>query len=90
MGAGALGAGHFANNALGRNTHFVNNAFAHNNWNHQPFHGAFPRPFPGFRGWYGGYGWYGPVFWPFAYDVLFVDLFWPWYYDYPFWAYGYP
>jgi hypothetical protein len=89
VGAGALGAGHFANNALGRNTHFVNNAFAHNNWNHQPFHGAFPRPFPGFRGWY-GYGWYGPVFWPFAYDILFVDLFWPWYYDYPFWAYGYP
>jgi hypothetical protein len=89
VGAGAVGAGHFANNAFGRNTHFVNNAFAHNNWNHQPFHGSFPRPFPGFRGWY-GYGWYGPVFWPFAYDILLVDLFWPWYYDYPFWAYGYP
>jgi hypothetical protein len=78
VGAGALGAGHF-----------VNHAFAHNNWNHQPFHGSFPRPYPGFRGWY-GYGWYGPVFWPFAYDILFADLFWPWAYDYPFWAYGYP
>ena len=54
-----------------------------------PWHGAFPHPFPGFRGWW-GYGWYGPVFWPFAYDVIFADLFWPWYYDYPFWAYGYP
>src|SRR5712671_4686741 len=74
VGAGALGAGHF-----------VNHAFAHNNWNHQPFHGSFPRPYPGFRGWY-GYGWYGPVFWPFAYDILFADLFWPWAYDYPFWA----
>jgi hypothetical protein len=83
-GAGALGAGHFANKA------FASHAFAHNNWNHQPFHGPFPRPFPGFRGWWGGYGWYGPVFWPFAYDILFVDLFWPWAYDYPFWAYGYP
>ena len=49
----------------------------------------FPHPYPGFRGWY-GYGWYGPVFWPFAYDVLFADLFWPWAYDYPFWDYGYP
>jgi LTXXQ motif family protein len=78
VGAGALGA-----------RHFVNNAFAHNNWGHNPFHGRFPHPYPGFRGWY-GYGWYGPVFWPFAYDILFADLFWPWYYDYPFWAYGYP
>jgi LTXXQ motif family protein len=78
VGAGALGAGHF-----------VNHAFAHNNWGHNPFHGSFPHPYPGFRGWY-GYGWYGPVFWPFAYDILFADLFWPWAYDYPFWAYGYP
>jgi hypothetical protein len=54
-----------------------------------PWHGAFPRFFPGFRGWY-GFGWYGPVFWPFAYDVLFADIFWPWGYDYPFWGYGYP
>jgi LTXXQ motif family protein len=77
-GAGALGAGHF-----------VNHAFAHNNWGHHPFHGSFPHPYPGFRGWY-GYGWYGPVFWPFAYDILFADLFWPWAYGYPFWAYGYP
>src|ERR1700722_1856852 len=54
-----------------------------------PWHGAFPRFFPGFRGWY-GFGWYGPVFWPFAYDVLYADIFWPWGYDYPFWSYGYP
>jgi hypothetical protein len=54
-----------------------------------PWHGAFPRFFPGFRGWY-GFGWYGPVFWPFAYDVLYADIFWPWGYDYPFWGYGYP
>jgi hypothetical protein len=45
--------------------------------------------YPGFRGWY-GYGWYGPVFWPFAYDVLFADLFWGYAYGYPFWDYGYP
>jgi hypothetical protein len=51
--------------------------------------GRFPHPFPGFRGWWGS-GWYGPVFWPFAYDVLFADLFWPWYYEDAFWAYGYP
>ncbi|MBV9968482.1 MAG: Spy/CpxP family protein refolding chaperone [Xanthobacteraceae bacterium] len=54
-----------------------------------PWHGPFPRYFPGFRGWY-GFGWYGPVFWPFAYDVIVADIFWPWYWDYPFWAYGYP
>jgi hypothetical protein len=87
VGAGALGAGHF-----------INHAFAHNNWGHHPFHGSFPHPYPGFRGWY-GYGWYGPVFWPFAYDILFADLFWPEAYDYRsglrlrhlwrlFWPYG--
>ncbi len=54
-----------------------------------PWHGPFPPYYPGFRAWY-GYGWYGPVFWPFAYDVLYADLFWPWDYDYPFWSYGYP
>jgi hypothetical protein len=83
VGAGALGAGHLAGRA------FAHNAFAHNNWGHNPFHGSFPHPYPGFRGWY-GYGWYGPVFWPFAYDVLFADLFWGYAYGYPFWDYGYP
>ena len=75
VGAGALGAGHF-----------VGHGFAHNGVG--GWRGPFPHPYPGFRGWY-GYGWYGPVFWPFAYDVLFADLFWPWDYGYPFWAYGY-
>ena len=81
-----MGAAHLA----GRN--FTQNGFAHagfgNNW-HNNWRGRFPHPNPGFRNWW-GYGWYGPVFWPFAYDVLYADLFWPWYYDYPFWAYGYP
>jgi hypothetical protein len=63
--------------------------FAGHNFGHNGFHGPFPRSFPGFRGWY-GYGWYGPVFWPFAYDVLFADLFWGYAYGWPFWAYGYP
>jgi hypothetical protein len=84
--AAAAGAVHLA----GRN--FPQNNFAHtglgNNW-HNNWHGRFPHPNPGFRSWW-GYGWYGPVFWPFAYDVLFADLFWPWDYGYPFWAYGYP
>jgi hypothetical protein len=83
--AATVGAAHLT----GRN--FAQNSFAHagfgNNW-HNNWHGRFPHPNPGFRNWW-GYGWYGPVFWPFAYDVLFADLFWPWYYDYPFWAYGY-
>src|ERR1700704_1983606 len=73
-------------NAL-EDINFARNGFG-NNW-HNNWHGRFPHPNPGFRGWW-GYGWYGPVFWPFAYDVIFADLFWPWYYDYPFWAYGYP
>jgi hypothetical protein len=85
-GAATVGAAHLA----GRN--FVQNGFAHagfgNTW-HNNWRGRFPHPNPGFRNWW-GYGWYGPVFWPFAYDVLYADLFWPWYYDYPFWAYGYP
>ena len=84
--AATVGAAHLT----GRN--FAQNSFAHagfgNNW-HNNWHGRFPHPNPGFRNWW-GYGWYGPVFWPFAYDVLFADLLWPWYYDYPFWAYGYP
>ena len=84
--ASTVGAAHLT----GRN--FAQTSFAHagfgNNW-HNNWHGRFPHPNPGFRNWW-GYGWYGPVFWPFAYDVLFADLFWPWYYDYPFWAYGYP
>jgi hypothetical protein len=63
--------------------------FAGHNFGHNGFHGPFPHPYPGFRGWY-GYGWYGPVFWPFAYDVLFADLFWGYAYGWPFWAYGYP
>jgi hypothetical protein len=63
--------------------------FAGHNFGHYGFHGPFPHPYPGFRGWY-GYGWYGPVFWPFAYDVLFADLFWGYAYGWPFWAYGYP
>ena len=63
--------------------------FAGHNFGHNGFHGRFPHPYPGFRGWY-GYGWYGPVFWPFAYDVLFADLFWGYAYGYPFWDYGYP
>jgi hypothetical protein len=84
--AAAAGAAHLA----GRNFAHAGN-LAHgpgNNW-HNNWHGHFPATFPGFRGWW-GYGWYGPVFWPFAYDVLWASLFWPWYYDYPFWAYGYP
>jgi hypothetical protein len=79
--AAAAGATHFA----GRN--FAQTGLG-NNW-HNNWHGRFPHPNPGFRGWWGN-GWYGPVFWPFAYDAIFADLFWPWYYDYPFWAYGYP
>jgi hypothetical protein len=74
-GIGALGAGHFAGHG-----------FAHNGFG--GWRGRFPHPYPGFRGWY-GYGWYGPVFWPFAYDVLFADLFWGYPYGYPFWDYGY-
>jgi hypothetical protein len=78
-GAIGAGAGHFA----GRNN------FAHAGFGRGAWRGPFPRFFPGFRGWW-GWGWYGPVFWPFAYDVLFADMFWPWAYDYPFWGYGYP
>jgi hypothetical protein len=85
-GVATVGAAHLA----GRN--FAQSGVAHagfgNNW-HNNWRGRFPHPNPGFRNWW-GYGWYGPVFWPFAYDVLYADLFWPWYYDYPFWAYGYP
>jgi hypothetical protein len=58
------------------------------NLSHNQFHGAFTHPFRGFRG-FSGYGWYGPVFWPYAYDVLFADLFWGASYGYPFWDYGY-
>lgn len=41
------------------------------------------------------FGWFGPVYWPYAYDTIFVDLFWPYYAPYyvdydPFWDYGYP
>jgi hypothetical protein len=38
------------------------------------------------------HGWFGPVFWPFAYDTIFLDTFWPYAYagDYvPYWDYGY-
>jgi hypothetical protein len=83
-------------------THFAGGGFGPRGWGAHgwgahgwgphgwgPWHGAFPRYFPGFRGWY-GFGWYGPVFWPFAYDVLVADIFWPWGWDYPFWGYGYP
>ena len=62
--------------------------FAGRNFNHNGFHGQFTHPFNGFRG-FSGYGWYGPVFWPYAYDVLFADLFWGAAYGYPFWDYGY-
>jgi hypothetical protein len=62
--------------------------FAGRNFSHNGFHGPFTHPFRGFRG-FSGYGWYGPVFWPYAYDVLFADLFWGSAYGYPFWDYGY-
>ena len=62
--------------------------FAGRNFSHNGFHGPFTHPFHGFRG-FSGYGWYGPVFWPYAYDVLFADLFWGYTYGYPFWDYGY-
>jgi hypothetical protein len=66
----------FAGRNVGRAAGAVGTAhFADHNFGHNGFHGRFPHPYPGFRGWY-GYGWYGPVFWPFAYDVLFADLFW--------------
>jgi len=40
------------------------------------------------------FGWFGPVYWPYAYDTMFVDVFWPYYAPYyvdydPFWDYGY-
>jgi hypothetical protein len=79
-----VGAAHLA----GRN--FAQSGFARAgfvNW-HNSWRGRFPHPNPGFRNWWDMAG--TPVFWPFAYDVLYADLFWPWYYDYPFWAYGYP
>ena len=45
--------------------HFARNYFVHNN-----FHTV-----RALRGGYGyGYGWYGPVFWPYAYDDIFVDF----------------
>jgi hypothetical protein len=87
--AAAAGAAHLA----GRN--FAHNGFAHNGFAHNGFNrsgwwrGPFPFAGPGFRTWW-GFGWYGPVFWPFAYDVVYASLFWPWAYDWPFWAYGYP
>jgi hypothetical protein len=60
--------------------HFARNYFVHNN-----FHNVRT-----FRGGYGyGYGWYGPVFWPYAYDDIFVDLLWGFGLGGPFWAYGY-
>jgi hypothetical protein len=41
------------------------------------------------------FGWFGPVYWPYAYDTIFVGMFWPYYAPYytyydPFWDYGYP
>ena len=60
--------------------HFARNYFVHNN-----FHNVRT-----FRGGYGyGYGWYGPVFWPYAYDDIFVDLLWGFGLGGPFWDYGY-
>jgi hypothetical protein len=83
--AAAAGAAHLA----GRNyAHAGNLNHGPGNW-HNNWHGRFPHPFPGFRGWW-GVGWFGPVFWPFAYDVIWASLWWPWAYDWPFWAYGYP
>ncbi len=94
---GGLGAHHFAGSVghgvgaqnFGHAGRISAAHFAGHNFGHNGFHGPFPHPYPGFRGWY-GYGWYGPVFWPFAYDVLFADLFWGYAYGWPFWAYGYP
>ena len=60
--------------------HFARNYFVHNN-----FHTV-----RALRGGYGyGYGWYGPVFWPYAYDDIFVDLLWGFGLGGPFWDYGY-
>jgi LTXXQ motif family protein len=86
---GPVGAGtHFAGGPHGFGPHgWGPHGWGPRGWG--PWRGAFPRFFPGFRGWY-GFGWYGPVFWPFAYDVLYADIFWPGGYDYPFWSYGYP
>lgn len=36
-----------------------------------------------------GYGWYGPVYWPDAYDDIFVDILWGYGLGSPFWDYGY-
>jgi len=59
---------------------FARNYFVHNN-----FHTV-----RALRGGYGyGYGWYGPVFWPYAYDDIFVDLLWGFGLGGPFWDYGY-
>jgi LTXXQ motif family protein len=86
----AGGVGHTAGaQSFGHTGRIAAAHFAGHNFGHYGFHGPFPHPYPGFRGWY-GYGWYGPVFWPFAYDVLFADLFWGYAYGWPFWAYGYP
>jgi LTXXQ motif family protein len=85
---GGPGGTHFAGGPHGWGAHgWGPHGWGPRGWG--PWRGAFPRFFPGFRGWY-GFGWYGPVFWPFAYDVLYADIFWPWGYDYPFWSYGYP
>jgi len=87
--AAAAGVAHLGGRNFAQNG-FAHNGFAHNGFNRSGWwHGPFPHPNAGFRVWW-GFGWYGPVFWPFAYDVIFADLFWPWAYAYPFWDYGYP
>jgi LTXXQ motif family protein len=87
--AAAAGAAHLAGNSFAHNG-FAHNGFVHNGFNRSGWwHGPFPYAGAGFRTWW-GFGWYGPVFWPFAYDVLYASMFWPWAYDWPFWAYGYP
>jgi hypothetical protein len=96
-----LGARHFAGSTAHQHSFAARNVghaavagalgtghLAGRNFEHNGLHGPFTHPFNGFRG-FSGYGWYGPVFWPYAYDVLFADLFWGSAYGYPFWDYGY-